>query len=107
MAPNLSGPTEQLAATSVILSELVKLLEKHEYDPNCKFCCENKFVKQAHKAKEALPNMVAEVTELRQQSIALLQQIDELDVDKLNDYIQKSFLSIKTTHVSMIANIKT
>ena len=67
----------------------VKLLETHEYDPNCKFCSENKFVKQAHKAKEALPNMVAEVTELRQQSIALLQQIDELDVDKLNDYIEK------------------
>ena len=33
--------------------------------------------------------MIAEVTELRQQSITLLQQIDELDVDKLNDYIQK------------------
>jgi len=67
----------------------VKLLETHEYDPDCKFCSENKFVKQAHKAKEALPNMIAEVTELRQQSITLLQQIDELDVDKLNDYIQK------------------
>ena len=67
----------------------VKLLETHEYDPNCKFCCENKFVKQAHKAKEALPDMITEVTELRQQSVALLQQIDELDVDKLNDYIEK------------------
>ena len=67
----------------------VKLLETHEYDPNCRFCCENKFVKQAHKAKETLPDMIAEVTDLRQQSITLLQQIDELDVDKLNDYIEK------------------
>ena len=25
-----------------------KLLEEHEYDPNCKFCCENKFVREAH-----------------------------------------------------------
>ena len=67
----------------------VKLLETHEYDPDCKFCCENKFVKQAHKAKAALPNMVAEVTELRQQSVSLLEQIDELDAGKLNDYIEK------------------
>ena len=25
-----------------------KLLEEHQYDPNCKFCCENKFVREAH-----------------------------------------------------------
>jgi exonuclease SbcC len=67
----------------------VKLLEKHEYDPNCKFCCENKFVKQAHKAKEVLPDMLSEVTDLRRQSIALLQQIDQLDADRLSDYIEK------------------
>ena len=67
----------------------VKLLETHEYDPDCKFCCENKFVKQAHKAKEALPDMIVEVTDLRQQSVALLEQIDELDIDKLTDYIEK------------------
>jgi len=67
----------------------VKLLETHEYDPNCKFCCENKFVKKAHEAKEALPSMIVEVTDLRQQSVALLEQIDELDVDKINDYIEK------------------
>ena len=27
-----------------------KLLEEHEYDPDCKFCCENKFVREAHVA---------------------------------------------------------
>jgi len=67
----------------------VKLLENHEYDPNCKFCSENKFVKEAHKAKEKLPEMVVEITELRKQSITLLEQIDELDVDRLNDYLDK------------------
>ena len=50
---------------------------------------ENKFVKQAHKAKEALPDMITEVTELRQQSVTLLHEIDELDVDRLDDYIEK------------------
>ena len=28
----------------------IKMLENHEYDPDCKFCCENTFVKDAHKA---------------------------------------------------------
>ena len=27
-----------------------KLLEEHEYDPDCKYCCENEFVKEAHTA---------------------------------------------------------
>ena len=33
--------------------------------------------------------MVVEITDLRQQSVTLLEQIDQLDVDKLNDYIEK------------------
>ena len=32
-------------------------LEKHEYDPNCKFCCDNVFVKDALKAKEELEGL--------------------------------------------------
>ena len=27
-----------------------KLLSEHQYDPDCKFCCENEFVKEAHSA---------------------------------------------------------
>ena len=33
------------------LSEIAKkeaLLHDHEYDPNCKFCCDNKFVREAN-----------------------------------------------------------
>ena len=33
-------------------------LDSHEYDPNCKFCCDNVFVKDAMKAKEDLINLV-------------------------------------------------
>jgi DNA repair exonuclease SbcCD ATPase subunit/DNA repair exonuclease SbcCD nuclease subunit len=67
----------------------VKLLETHEYDPDCRYCSENKFVKEAYEAKSALPNMLTEVTELRQQTVTLLEEIDKLDVDKLNGYITK------------------
>jgi DNA repair exonuclease SbcCD ATPase subunit/predicted phosphodiesterase len=29
----------------------IDLLHDHEYDPNCKFCCDNRFVKEAEEAK--------------------------------------------------------
>jgi DNA repair exonuclease SbcCD ATPase subunit len=32
-------------------------LDNHEYDPNCKFCCDNVFVKDALKAKEELEGL--------------------------------------------------
>ena len=37
--------------------EKIKHLDNHQYDPNCKFCCDNTFVKDAMKAKEALPEL--------------------------------------------------
>ena len=36
------------------IKDKIAHLEKHEYDPNCKFCCDNVFVKDALKAKEEL-----------------------------------------------------
>jgi DNA repair exonuclease SbcCD ATPase subunit len=38
-------------------------LEKHEYDPNCKFCCDNVFVKDAMKAKEELEGLEVSLSE--------------------------------------------
>ena len=39
--------------------EKIKHLDKHEYDPNCKYCCDNTFVKDAMVAKNALPELEA------------------------------------------------
>ena len=43
----------------------IKMLENHEYDPNCKFCCENTFVKDAHKAVEYREDKAAVLKEKR------------------------------------------
>jgi DNA repair exonuclease SbcCD ATPase subunit len=42
----------------------IKHLETHEYDPNCKYCCNNVFVKDAVAAKESLVSDKEEATEL-------------------------------------------
>jgi len=39
------------------IKDKIAHLEKHEYDPNCKFCCDNVFVKDAMKAKEELEGL--------------------------------------------------
>ena len=36
------------------IKDKIAHLDNHEYDPNCKFCCDNVFVKDALKAKEEL-----------------------------------------------------
>jgi DNA repair exonuclease SbcCD ATPase subunit/DNA repair exonuclease SbcCD nuclease subunit len=64
----------------------VKLLEEvpcGDTYANCKFICD------AHKAKEKLPDMISEIGDVRKQSVELLEEIDELDIDKLNDYLKK------------------
>ncbi|NBU82640.1 MAG: SMC family ATPase, partial [Flavobacteriaceae bacterium] len=50
-------------------------LDNHKYDPNCKFCCDNVFVKDAMKAKEDIVSQTKEMETLNIAYDALLQQI--------------------------------
>ena len=50
-------------------------LDSHEYDPNCKFCCDNVFVKDAMKAKEDIVKQGDEMETLNIAYDALIQQI--------------------------------
>jgi exonuclease SbcC len=50
-------------------------LDSHEYDPNCKFCCDNVFVKDAMKAKEDIVKQGDEMETLNITYDALLNQI--------------------------------
>ena len=42
----------------------INMLHDHEYDPDCKYCCDNKFVKDATKAKDYLPTLEEEIEEV-------------------------------------------
>lgn len=41
-------------------NNLIKKLKNHEYDPNCKFCIENSFVKDAIESSKKLPDLQKE-----------------------------------------------
>lgn len=50
----LKSSEQELKKLKTIEKQSIKkinMLHDHEYDPNCKYCCDNKFVKDATKAK--------------------------------------------------------
>ncbi|CAB4142808.1 AAA domain containing protein [uncultured Caudovirales phage] len=53
-------------------------LEAHEYDPNCKFCMNNVFVKDAIATKELVEKQETELDELIKQRQSLIQQASHI-----------------------------
>jgi exonuclease SbcC len=55
----VKGFEEQLRHQKTVVKNLDKtasMLHNHEYDPECSFCCDNEFVKNAQKALKDLPH---------------------------------------------------
>ena len=67
----------------------VALLDDHEYDPDCQYCAENKFVKDAEAAKKKIPAIKRKIAEI-EQSIAFQEaNYADLNPDKVNDHLLK------------------
>jgi hypothetical protein len=66
--------------------EKLKHLEQHEYDPNCKFCMNNIFVKDAIATKEVVVTQENELEQLNLTHRSLIQSIQPYsDVDSVWD----------------------
>lgn len=76
----LSGINTNLDKLKTLVSTKIakiKHLETHEYDPNCKYCCNNVFVKDATTAKESLSDDKTQAITLKKERDEVLKQIDE------------------------------
>jgi len=62
-----------------LAKEKISHLDKHKYDPNCKFCCDNEFVKDAMKAKEALPQLEDIVKQATIDCVGIQQTLDTME----------------------------
>ena len=62
-----------------LAEEKIKHLDKHEYDPNCKFCCDNTFVKDAMNAKDALPKLQEIVKQCTIDCTGIQQTLDTME----------------------------
>ena len=65
----------------------IKMLDDHEYDPNCRYCSDNKFVKDAHKAKESLVVTLEKIAHLQQHQRDLQDSLNEIGVDNVDKQI--------------------
>ena len=55
---NIDTKIKELKAKLKTCNKKIKLLENHEYDPDCVYCSSNQFVKEAHSAKKNGPELV-------------------------------------------------
>ena len=97
----LNTDINQMQQKLTNINKKIKMLEDHEYDPNCHYCCENPFVKDANIAaatKEQHQNQLSQATlslaALNANEVA--QQIEHYQV--MCDSIQ--------THENNIASLK-
>jgi hypothetical protein len=70
-------------------------LEKHEYDPNCKFCMNNVFVKDALNTKEELEQQQKEYDELESKVLVIKNVVDNFGNIEEN---YKGYLEIKNKY---------
>jgi DNA repair exonuclease SbcCD ATPase subunit len=59
-----------------LAEEKIKHLDSHQYDPNCKYCCDNTFVKDAIIAKNALPELESIVKQALIDTVGIQQTLD-------------------------------
>ena len=74
----------------------INMLHDHEYDPDCEYCSNNKFVKDATKAKDYLPTLEEEIYEVEKiidgynlKILGLDKEGAEKDIQILNNSVNK------------------
>ena len=79
---------DKMARQEKNLESKIALLHDHEYDPNCEFCCNNEFVKEAEDAKIKIIKLSND-KENKMDRFALMQKsLDEYDVQSLVQAIE-------------------
>jgi DNA repair exonuclease SbcCD ATPase subunit len=89
--------------------ETIKHLDNHKYDPNCKFCCDNTFVKDAMRVKELLPQLQKELKQATINATGIQQTLDswegiEEQYLQFEDYktkLEKGKALHKTTYLEL------
>ena len=100
-ANNLNSVIDNIQQKLITINNKIKMLDDHEYDPECKYCCENPFVKDANIAAATKEKYQSE---LSQATLSL----SNLDLENVSQQIEhynvmKDSLQI---HEKNITNLK-
>ena len=69
------------------LQKKIKMLDNHEYDPDCKFCINNKFVKDAKKAESGLKDLKGQMSNLKMHAENIEGKLSELNIEDIEEKI--------------------
>ena len=78
--------------------DLISKLDTHKYDPNCKYCCDNEFVKSAYKAKEDIVGLKTDVKVLLDNKFKFESKMNKFsDFSGIDEHtkLEKRLLTIK------------
>ena len=70
-----------------LLTKKIDLLRTHEYDPDCSFCCNNEFVKEANIAKSELPNIENDRRIVISKIDECSEKFDKDEYDRARNYV--------------------
>jgi DNA repair exonuclease SbcCD ATPase subunit len=93
---------QQMDKLKFVVKEKLKKIDhltNHQYDPNCKYCCNNSFVKDAMSAKDSLEVDKKEATELNSLISELKAKISDLE-PCVEEYKSKTELQNKINLLS-------
>ena len=71
------------------LKSKVKLLEEHQYDPNCKYCVSNQFVKDAHEASTRIMPTTKMIEELQEFVSDIQEKINFINPEVIASNIER------------------
>ena len=66
-----------------------KLLEEHEYDPDCEYCSKNEFVKDAHVAREKIPLVESEIENYATTLASWVATLERLNPVQVEQHLDK------------------
>ena len=77
------------------LDAKIELLHDHEYDPNCNFCRDNEFVKQAEQAKIDVKPLSSQLENEMDRFAIMQKSLEDFDVDSLLETVSEYETSFK------------
>jgi len=97
--------TEQLELERYKKKE--RLLATHEYDPNCKYCSDNEFVKDAKAAQKRIPATQQQIEDHRSQITTLTTELEVLVPTQVEKHVNKYYKVVdkKATVSATIADL--
>ncbi len=86
---NVKAKTASLTKERNNLQKKIKMLHNHKYDPDCEYCSDNKFVKDAKIAAKTLPDLEERISRLDTVKGDLLSEIGDLDISSVEDQMER------------------